>query len=513
MSEPSENDKSQKEMLEAMKRFMAQAAPQQKPEAEHQDREGQEQQRKKRNKVLDFRHKPKDVKHYLDRFVIRQDEAKKVLATAVCDHYNHVRRFEEGRDNPKNYVKQNILMLGPTGVGKTYLIKCLADLIGVPFVKADATKFSETGYVGGDVEDLIRDLARKADDDLELAQYGMVYIDEIDKLASSGHQGGRDVSGAGVQRGLLKIMEETEVLLRTQHDIHSQIQAMMEYQQKGKLTRPVLNTRHILFIVSGAFAGLGPLVERRVRSSSIGFAAGLRDAVPPSGLFREARTEDFVQFGFEPEFIGRLPVRVVCDPLSENDLFTILSSSEGSVIKQYQSSFSAYGIQLDVRESGMREIARQAALEETGARGLLTVCERIFRDFKYELPSSTVRRLTLDEMLAREPGQVLKKILEADQRETSVRIRHEIDDFEAAFREKHGISVSFDKDARDLIISRLLTEGTDTGRFLETLLPNYAYGLGLIQQRRPRDVFVLPAEVVLQAQKVLDHWVKECYES
>ena len=513
MSEPTEFDRNQKDILDAMKRFMGQGAREPSPETAQQDKDEEAQKKKKRNSVLQFNLKPKDVKHHLDRFVIRQDEAKKVLATAVCDHYNHVRRFEEGVRDSHHYTKQNILMLGPTGVGKTYLIKCLADLIGVPFVKADATKFSETGYVGGDVEDLIRDLARKADDDLKLAQYGMVYIDEIDKLAGSAALGGRDVSGAGVQRGLLKIMEETEVPLRSGQDIHSQIQTMMEYQQKGKVTKPALNTRHILFIVSGAFAGLGPLVERRVRSSSIGFSAK-RQAMPPaSELFRQARTEDFVQFGFEPEFIGRLPVRVVCDPLSEDDLFAILSASEGSVIKQYQASFDAYGIRLDVKENGMREIAHQAAKEETGARGLLTVCERVFRDFKYELPSSTVRQLALDQALVRDPSEVLKKALESDRKEASLRISREIASFETAFGSKIGISVHFDESACQEISNRVLVESLETHAFLENLLSNYGYGLGLIQKQKPRARFVLTGDVIRDPAKALDLWIKESYEN
>jgi endopeptidase Clp ATP-binding regulatory subunit ClpX len=452
------------------------------------------------------------VKQHLDRFVIRQDDAKRVLATAVCDHYNHVRLYEQDPQAHKHYVKQNVLMLGPTGVGKTYLIKCLAELIGVPFVKADATKFSETGYVGGDVEDIIKDLARKADDDLELAKYGMVYIDEIDKLASPPHAMGRDVSGAGVQRGLLKLMEETDVPLRASHDIQSQIQAMMEYQQKGKLTKPVMNTRHVLFIVSGAFGSLAPIVDRRLRSANIGFAAQKTESVPASQLFRKSRTDDFVQFGFEPEFVGRLPVRVVCDPLSEDDLYTILSESEGSVIRQYQASFLAYGIQLDVRESGMREIAKQAALEETGARGLITVCERIFRDFKYELPSGHVKRFTLDAQLARDPAGVLRGLLEEDRHEASQKLAAEIVQFEKNFDAKNALAIEFDAAAREALAGKILDSGGEAAVVLEKMFGNYGYGLGLIQKKKPRGKFILTAEAVRDPDHVLERWIKESYE-
>src|SRR5690349_6646556 len=214
------------------------------------------------SKDFDFNFLPRDIKGHLDRFVIKQDEAKKVLSIAVCDHYNHAKYLDQlERENPKaaeqlEYAKQNVILVGPTGVGKTYLIKHIADLIKVPFVKADATKFSETGYVGGDVEDLVRELIHKANGDLNRAQFGIIYIDEIDKIASAGTMIGRDVSGRGVQTTLLKLMEETEVPLRSMNDLQGQLQAAFEFQRKGKAKRETINTRHILFVVSGAFERL-----------------------------------------------------------------------------------------------------------------------------------------------------------------------------------------------------------------------------------------------------------------
>jgi len=234
-------------------------------------------QKEAREKILkrirEFNLKPKEVKEHLDKYVIRQDDAKKVLSVAICDHYNHVRACIEDKSlNNAEYTKHNVILLGPTGVGKTYLMRCIAKLIGVPFVKADATKFSATGYVGHDVEDLVRDLVKVAKDDTSLAKYGIIFIDEIDKIAARGQHGTRDVSGRGVQVNLLKMMEETDVSLFSQTDMIGQMQAVMEMQTgKGEIEKTI-NTRHILFIVSGAFQGLDEMVEKRINRSQIGFA-------------------------------------------------------------------------------------------------------------------------------------------------------------------------------------------------------------------------------------------------
>src|SRR5246127_693175 len=299
---------------------------------------------------FEFHLTPKQIKAHLDRYVIRQDEAKRTLSIAVCDHYNHVNRIrrleKEDPDAARDieHSKGNVLLLGPTGVGKTYLVKHIADLIGVPFVKADATKFSETGYVGGDVEDLVRGLVQKADGNVELAQYGIIYIDEIDKIATSSNTSGRDVSGRGVQTTLLKLLEETEVPLRNPMDLQSQLQSALEFQRRGKAKREIINTRHILFICSGAFDRLKDQVERRLRQANIGFGS----APLPSDsaeVLAAVPTGDFIDYGFEPEFIGRLPIRVVCEELSAEDLFAILKTSEGSVIRQYNRAFEAFGIE------------------------------------------------------------------------------------------------------------------------------------------------------------------------
>lgn len=462
---------------------------------------------------LKFDLKPREIKQYLDRYVIKQDEAKKALAIAVCDHYNHVRECHENPDAADtDYSKQNIVMLGPTGVGKTYLIRHIAKLIGVPFVKADATRFSETGYVGANVDDLIRELVTQADDNLELAQYGIIYLDEADKIATPPNIIGRDVSGRGVQIGLLKLMEETEVDLRAGNDVASQMRAAMEFQKSGKVDKEVINTRHILFIISGAFTGMEKIIKKRMHQSRIGFNAEIASQTDDASQYLEDVTpKDFIDFGFEPEFIGRLPVHVICNELAVDDLFHILKHSEGSIIRQYENAFRAYGIRVLFSNNGLRRIAEKAIEQKTGARALMTVCEKVLRDYKFELPSTGVSEFVVTDAVVDAPDVELKCITEdADYNRRTV-MHEQIRRYEAQFYAEHQLQIQFDAEATALICERAMADTTEVQQICDQLLESYQHGLNLIKQNTGQTVFTFPKGVVENPDQVLEEWIRASY--
>jgi ATP-dependent Clp protease ATP-binding subunit ClpX len=368
----------------------------------------------KRKGKIDFDLKPEELIAYLDQYIIKQDHAKAVLATKICTHFNRIKHLQGSAENAFEMVgniKSNVLMIGPTGVGKTYMVKLIAKKIGVPFVKGDATKFSETGYVGGDVEDLVRDLVREADDDIELAQYGIIYVDEIDKIASSRNIVGADVSRTGVQRALLKPMEETDVDLKVPHDPVSMMQEIERFRKTGKREKAVVNTKNILFIMSGAFADMADIISKRLADQVIGFGAKIAKPQDKSDILKYTKSEDLIAFGFESEFVGRLPVRAIFERLTEKDLFDILKNPNNPVMLGKRLDFAAYGIDIQMDDSLLHKLARTAYQENTGARGLVNAVEAAMLPFEKKLPSTGLQQFPATGAIEDDPEGYLQKLL------------------------------------------------------------------------------------------------------
>ncbi len=536
---------------------------------------GQEVSQEPDTRSIRFDMKPAELHEYLDRFVIRQDSAKEILATKICTHFNRIRYAQQmGQlDDQEGIgrIKSNMILIGPTGVGKTYLIKLIARKLGVPFVKGDATKFTETGYVGGDVEDLVRDLVQEADGDIEKAQFGIIYIDEIDKIASANNVIGIDVSRTGVQRNLLKPMEETEVDLRVPHDPVSMMEAAAQFQRTGKRVKRTVNTRNILFIVSGAFNELEKIVSKRLSRQGLGFGASLKEKRDRNDLLMQTKAEDLVEYGFESEFVGRLPVITVLEELSEEDLYKILKNRYSSVITAKKQDFKAYGIDIRFTDGALRAIAARAHLEKTGARALVSVIERVLVGFERLLPSTDVRRFTVTEEIVENPRALIQEIIEDESHPSRCELFDQVDSlertelyeeikdreeelekrfgrglrgwaldavvdaavsqgvlpeamfqrffhvedsiraFEAEFEGQYGFKIRFSEEALKELIAMVLNGSEEALIVCRKIFQNYHHGLKLVMERTKQTTFLIPKEAVRNPEKYLNETIQKTY--
>ena len=499
--------------------------------------------------IEEFSLTPLELEEYLDRYVIGQKDAKALICTKICTHFHKIRHYYlcAKRFPELEFVKNNILMIGPTGVGKTFIIKLISKKLGVPFVKGDATKFSETGYVGGDIEDLIRELYWEANEDLDKAHFGMIFLDEIDKIASSGESIGPDISRTGVQRALLKPLEETKVEIKfPQEGMGGDPEGGFPRKRK----RMFLNTRFVLFVAGGAFQGLEEIIKKRLKKSKLGFIAEVESEKEIKlNYMKFVIPEDLVNYGFEREFIGRFPVVAIFDPLTEEELFAILANPNSVIVLNKKRDFKVYGIDLVFTDEALKSIASKAYKHRTGARALVSVLEKALTPFERVLPSKGLEYLAVTKELIEDPEGYLASILNTSGdylyeaylravKEEAERFNkwlkeefqkgkdkfeltpkkaelifeiykskeieawkaveelkflwHQVKNYEKVFEHRTGIKVCFTENAIDEIIEAVLRKNWGVFAYCEKVMSRLEYRLKYLVDEKSRILYITP---------------------